>query len=324
MKPVSAASQLAPRRVAVTPRSLSAGGHPELRRLVEHGLEPVFPAPGRMPTVQELERTLPGCDAYLAGVEPITADLLRACPKLRVIARNGVGTNNIDLEAAAELGITVIPALGANSQGVAELSMALMFAAVRRIPWSDGHLKAGDWARSAGFELSGRTLGVVGVGQIGRRVAAMATGIGMRVLGFDAYPDPKLATPHNFDWTDLDTVFEQSDVITLHAPPGPMPVVTKDRLELLSPGAVLINTARAELVEDTAVLEALDSGQLRAYAVDAFATEPPTDLRLVRHELVIATPHIGGFTAESVQRATGAAVDAILAALESNVTPSIQ
>lgn len=302
-------------RVAVTPRSLSANGHPALDRLAQHGMDVVFPAPGRMPSAERLREVLPLCDAYLAGVEPISGDLLRECPRLKVIARNGVGVDNIDVVAAAELGIRVTPALGANSQSVAELAMALMFASARQIPWADGHLKAGEWVRPTGLELSGRTLGVVGVGQIGRRVSAMAAGIGMRVLGFDAKPDTRWPAPQGFAWAELDELLAASEVVTLHSPPGVVPLLNEDRLAALPQGAVLVNTARAELVDETVVLDALDSGHLRAYAVDAFATEPPTDLRLVRHERVIATPHVGGFTAESVERATTQAVDAILAAL---------
>jgi D-3-phosphoglycerate dehydrogenase len=316
--PASAVPRPAGRRVAVTPRSLSSHGHPALDRLVQHGFELVYPARGRTPTPLELREALPTCDAYLAGVEPIPAELLRASPRLRVIARNGVGVNNIDLDAAAELGIAVVPAVGANSQGVAELAVALMFAGARHIPSSDGHLKSGEWARSAGLELAGRTLGVVGVGQIGRRVATMATGIGMRVLGYDAYIDHTWPPPASFEWSELDALFARSDVISLHAPPAATPLVDARRLSLVKPRTVLVNTARAELVDDDAVLDALNSDRLSSYAVDAFVTEPPTDLRLVRHPRVIATPHVGGFTTESVERATTAAVDAILTAL----TPS--
>jgi len=301
--------------IAVTPRSLSEGGHPSLERLRAAGFEPVFPAPGRTPTLAELEAVVPECVGYLAGVEPVPASLLERCGELRVITRNGVGVDNVDLAAAARLGIEVLPALGANSQGVAELAIALAFAAVRMVPWSDARLKAERWERSRGVELAGRTIGIVGVGQIGRRVAAMAAGIGMRVLGQDSYPDPAWTPPGGFDWADLEAVLAGSDVISLHAPAGDRPLIGARELGMIKPGGVLINTARARLVDEDAVLVALKDGRLRAYCLDAHEPEPPTDFRLIRNERVIATPHIGGFTDESIDRASAAAVDELLRVL---------
>ncbi|WP_264067604.1 NAD(P)-dependent oxidoreductase [Mycolicibacterium komossense] len=300
----------------MTPRSLSTGRHPALERLQQHGFELVFPAPARTPTTQELLTELPTCVAYLAGVEPISGEVLRSAPQLRVIARNGVGVNNIDLVAARELGVEVLPAVGANSQGVAELALALAFAGVRRIPWSDARLKAGDWSRSAGVELSGRTMGIIGVGQVGRRLATMAAGIGMNVIGYDAFPDPRWTPPARFRWSTIDQVLAAADVLSLHAPPGDKPLLDSARLARMPKAALLINTARAELVDEDAVLAALNEDHLTAYAVDAFSTEPPNDLRLVGHEKVIATPHVGGFTQESVGRASESAVDAILSVLQ--------
>jgi D-3-phosphoglycerate dehydrogenase len=195
---------------------------------------------------------------------------------------------------------------------VAELAVGLILAAFRQLPWSDARLKAGAWQRRPGLELAGRTLGVVGLGQIGRRVALTGAALGMRVVGHDAMPDATWSPPTGFGWRPLDDLLAESDVVTLHAPPAAQPLVDAPALARMRRGNVLVNTARAELVDDGAVLDALDSGRLAAYAVDAFATEPPTDLGLVRHDQVIATPHIGGFTRESIERATEEAVSAIL------------
>ncbi|MEU8109753.1 phosphoglycerate dehydrogenase [Nonomuraea muscovyensis] len=302
-------------RVAVTPRSLSAAGHPALSRLREAGYEVVYPAPGRTPTPAELLAVLPGCVGYLAGVEPVTGELLRACPGLRVIARNGVGVDSIDLDAVRELGIQLRVAAGANAQGVAELTIALTLAAFRQIPWSDARLKQGEWRRRRGAEVAGRTLGVVGLGQIGRRVAGLAIGLGMRVIGYDAQPGLTLRLGDRFRSGSLAEVAAGADAITLHVPPSPEPLVNDALLRLTRPGTVLVNTARAELVDEQAVVKALQEERLSAYATDVFPTEPPADLRLVRHDRVIATPHVGGFTEESVERATTAAVDNILRVL---------
>jgi D-3-phosphoglycerate dehydrogenase len=301
-------------RVAVTPRSLS-GGHPSLDRLVDAGLELVFPSPGRTPSAEDLLASVPGCVGYLAGVERVTGELVAASPGLRVIARNGVGVDNVDLAAAATAGIEVRPAVGANARGVAELAVGLLFATARHLAWSDHRMKAEAWDRRQGFELAGRTLGVVGLGHIGRTVVEMSAGLGLEVVGYDPYPSPSWRPPACFRWATLDEVVASADLLTLHLPPSDRALVDTDLLARLGTGAVLVNTSRSELVDDDAVLSALEDGRLAAYAVDAFATEPPADWTLVRHERVIATPHVGGFTAESVHRASESAVDAILQVL---------
>lgn len=302
-------------RVAVTPRSLS-GGHAALDRLSHAGLELVFPAPGRTPTAEELLTVLPGCVGYLAGVEPVTAEILKASPSLRVVARNGVGINNIDLEAAEAAGIAVRPVAGANARGVAELTIGSLFAAARHLPWSDARMKSCEWDRRPGFELAGRSLGVVGLGHIGRSVASMASSLGMHVIGHDPFPSSSWQAPADFRWADLGEVVRSADLLSLHLPASAGRIVDADFLNQMRPGAVLVNTARAELVDADAVLEALDDGRLSTYVVDAFPVEPPTDWRFPEHERVIATPHIGGFTEESVERASVGAVEAILEVLQ--------
>ncbi|GAP53797.1 D-3-phosphoglycerate dehydrogenase [Arthrobacter sp. Hiyo6] len=175
-------------RIAVTPRSLSDGGHPALRWLEDAGYDLVFPAPGEVPTEDQIRASLSDCVGYLAGTEPLPGALLEQLPRLRAISRNGVGVDSIDQEAAARLGISVLTAPGTNSQGVAELAIALMLASCRSIPWHDTQLKSGNWKRRQGREISGQVLGVIGCGQIGRRVASLALGLGMKVLAFDEYP----------------------------------------------------------------------------------------------------------------------------------------
>ncbi len=146
-------------RIAVTPRSLSGGGHPALRLLEDAGYDLVFPAPGDVPTEDQIRSSLIGCVGYLAGTEPLSGALLEELPQLRAISRNGVGVDSIDQEAAARLGISVLTAPGANSQGVAELTIALILAGCRNIPWHDAQLKSGNWERRPGREISGQVAG---------------------------------------------------------------------------------------------------------------------------------------------------------------------
>jgi D-3-phosphoglycerate dehydrogenase len=302
-------------KIVVTPRSLSREGHPALDKLRQAGFEVVFPTPGRQPEESEIAGFLPECVGYLAGVEPVSREVLARSPQLKVISRNGVGVDNIDLQAAEEFGIRVEIALGANAQGVAELALALILAGVRYLPWSDRMLKAGQWQRKQGIELAGRNLGVIGCGQIGKRLVEMAVGIGMRVQAYDPYPDEGFNPPGDFAFTALNDLMAEADVISLHCPAGDQPVVDAAALSMMKTGVFLVNTARAALVDNDAVLAALESGKLSGFATDVYHQEPPTTSELLRHELVIATPHAGGFTEESVRRATEAAVQNLLKVL---------
>ena len=300
-------------KVLVTPRSLTRSGHPALDRLTEAGCEVVFSTPGVQPDEAELIEKLPGCAGYLAGVEKVSARVMEAAaPTLKAIARNGVGIDNIDLPAAERLGIRILPAVGANARGVAELTVALLLALARAIPFSDTHLKAADWQRSKGVELEGKTLGLVGCGRIGTQVAGMARGLGMEILAHDPFPPAE--TPAGVRLTSLDEVLTAGDAVSLHCPARPdgAPLIDARVLETMKPGAFLINTARASLLDAPAVLRALDGGRLAGLAIDVFENEPPGDDPLVRHPKVIATPHVGGYTTESVDRAVGAAVDRLL------------
>jgi D-3-phosphoglycerate dehydrogenase len=302
-------------RIAVTPRSLSGGGHPALRLLEDAGYDLVFPAPGEVPTEDQIRSSLSGCVGYLAGTEPLSGALLEELPNLRAISRNGVGVDSIDQKAAARLGISVVTAPGANSQGVAELTIALILASCRSIPWHDAQLKSGNWKRRPGREIAGQILGVIGCGQIGRRVASMALALGMKVLAFDEYPLASFTPSPDFSWAPLETVLSSSQIVSLHMPPSTHPVLGPDAIGLLREGTIVINTARASLIDDTAMLHALDSGRVDTLATDVFSSEPPAPSRLISHPQVITTPHIGGYTKESVDRATEAAVKNLLNAL---------
>ena len=306
------------KKILISPRSLTrAGSHPAMERFTEAGYELVFTPAGRQPTEDELLDLLPGCVGFLAGVEPISARVLEAADGLKVIGRNGTGVSNIDLARAAELNIPVCRAEGANARGVAELTLGHILAAVRSIPFSDAALKSERWERRKGIELQGRTLGLIGCGSIGKIGARVALAFDMTVLAFDPYPDESFQPSGNFRYCAIDELLEQSDIITLHCPPAEdgRPVINRETLARMKPGVYLVNTARAALMDADAILAALESEHVAGVTLDAFETEPPTDWRLVKHPRVIATPHIGGFTEESVARAVSVAVDKMLAVL---------
>lgn len=305
------------KNIIVTPRSLSAGGHPLLERIVQAGYGLTFPAPGAQPNADQLCAALPGAVGWIAGVEKIDAGLLAAAQDLKVISRNGTGVDNVDLAAAERMGIQVLRAEGANARGVAELTFAHILSAARRVPAAGAALKAGSWTRDKGFELEGKVLGIVGCGRIGKTVARFALAFGMKVLAYDPYPDPSYAPSTDFAWTSLGDALAAADVLTLHCPPKSDGSAVLDSISLASmkKGAVVVNTARESVVDWPAMREALDSGRISWYTLDAFDKEPPDSFEIPRHPRVIPTPHIGGFTDQSIDRATEAAVDNLLKAL---------
>ena len=306
-------------KILVTPRSLTKGGDPALDLLKEAGHQLVFCTPGKAPDEQELLGLVPGCAGWLAGVEKITDAVLSHADCLKAISRNGTGVDSIDLAACERRGIAVLRAEGANARGVAELTVALALSLLRSVPFGDARMKTGGWERRQGTELEGRTLGVVGTGRIGKLVTKFALAMDMRVLGFDAYPDSRYAPSPGFRYVQLEELLGSSDIVTLHCPhaPGEKPLIDAAALARMKRGAVLVNTARGGLVDDAAVLAALQDGRLAGYGVDAYDKEPPGPSALLAHDRVIATPHIGAFTAESVSRATRVAVDNLLGALSS-------
>ncbi len=302
-------------RILVTPRSITLNGHTALESLLRAGYSVDFTSPGQTPSVQELVAKLPGCVGYLAGVEPITAEVLSAARDLRVISRNGVGIDSIDTATAQQLGIRILTAYGANAQGVAELTIGFLFMLARQLALASEPLRHGQWQRgSAGRELAGRTLGLVGCGQVGRRVASLALGLGMQVVAHDPREDFALLSGGEIRFAPLVEVLEIADFVSLHCPPSAdgLCILTAAHISLMKPDACLINTARYDVWAPGAVLEALECGRLAGVAMDVFDAEPPVDCRLVQHPKVVATPHLGGYTQESIDRAATMAVGNLL------------
>ena len=302
------------KKILVTPRSLTRDGDPALHLLTREGFEIVFSIPGNMPQEDELIRLLPGCVGYLAGVEPITAAVLESAADLKVISRNGTGINTIDLQAAQRLNIKIMRAEGANARGVAELTVGVILGLIRSIPFSDARMKRERWERRKGLELQGRTLGLIGCGKIGQLVSRLALAFGMDVLAYDALPDQRFAPGPNFRFATLEEVLADSDIISFHCPEQAegRAILNRERLVRLKPGVFVVNTARASLIDETAMLEVLHEGQVAGLALDVYDREPPAVSPLLSDDRVITTPHIGGYTVESVSRATLAAVENLL------------
>ena len=305
-------------KILISPRSLTREGHPSFKRLKEEGYELLFTTPGEQPAEEELLEKLPGCVGYLAGAEKISRKVLEAAKNLKVISRNGTGIDNIDQTACEGLGITICRTEGANAKGVAELAIALILALVRWVPFHDSRMKSGKWERKKGIEVEGRTLGLIGCGQIGKETATRALGLGMKVVAFRRNPDASFAPSHDFGWVSFDELLERSDIVSLHRPASATgePVVTEAVIGKMKQGVYIVNTARASLLDEKAVLSALESGNIAGVATDVYRTEPPEEYSLINHERVIATPHLGGYTDESVDRATVGAVENLINTLK--------
>ena len=305
-------------KVYIGSRTLTLKGHPALQRLEKVGLELVYGPAGERPSEEDQLKVLPECIAYLAGTEKISEKVLKSSKKLKVISRNGVGIENVDLEAAEKLGIAVMVTPGANAQGVAELTMALLFSALRSIPLQNAELKKGEWNRFKGNELQNKMLGIIGTGNIGKRVIVMALGLGMKVLGYDIFPDRSFNPSPEFKYRELDEIFQLSDIISLHIPAQENPIIDAKAFRLMKDGIILINTARAELINELELLKALNSNKVRIFATDVYKKEPPSLDDLIAHPRTICTPHIGAYTEESINQAVELAIDNILNVLGLN------
>jgi D-3-phosphoglycerate dehydrogenase len=236
----------------------------------------------------------------------VTAAVIAAAPQLRAIARAGAGVDNIDVDAAAARGIVVMNAPGATSASVAELTLGLLLALARHVPAADCAMKDARWEkrRFTGTELGGKTLGIVGLGRIGAIVARFAAAIGMKVVAHDPARSSKDVAGMAVALVTLDELCGRADYITLHLPalPDTRHLFDGARLAQCRPGVRLVNTSRGELVDQAALLAALQSGHVAGAALDVFEEEPPLDWALVRHPAVVATPHIAASTAEAQER----------------------
>ncbi|MFC8394062.1 phosphoglycerate dehydrogenase [Streptomyces sp. NPDC057238] len=273
--------------------------------LADGGAGPVRPYDDRALPYDELLARISGADALVAGMDPVTAEVMDAAPRLRVIAKHGVGTDTIDVAAARDRGIPVVCAPGSNSRAVAEYTFGLVLDAARRISASHTSVTEGGWPKLFGPELHGRTLGVVGFGRIGRLVAGYARAFGMSVLAHDPYVPDDAVTAADAEPVTLDALLARADVVTLHLPPAGAPLLDTARLGAMKPGAILVNAARGGLVDDTALAEALHSGHLAAAALDAFAVEPlPAGHVLRTAPRLTLTSHMAACTPEA-NRAMG-------------------
>jgi D-3-phosphoglycerate dehydrogenase len=294
-------------KVLVTPRSYGSQD-PSLKTDLEEMVgEVVYNTTGKSLQSEQLQEMLKDVDGMIAGLDDIDARALQAAPDLKVVARYGVGINNVDLEAAAEQGITVTNTPGANAVSVAELTIGLILNMLRPILPAVQKTRQGEWPRFKGYSLEGKTVGILGLGAIGKETAKRLAGFNCRIFAYDIYPDEAFASKYELEYTELEDILARADIISLHLPltPETEGLVDQDFITAMKPGAWLVNTARGELIQEDALVQAVKSGHLRGAALDAFRQEPPEkDNPLLSMEEILSTPHIGAHS-DSAKNAMG-------------------
>ena len=291
-----------------------------IERLEEAGMKPNVQLKRSPEELSEMARSANGW--IIRSGTRITADMLDDVQDLKVIGRAGVGVDNIDLEAATRKGILVINAPDGNTISTAEHTCAMLMSLARRIPQANASLVSGAWDRKAftGAELQGKTLGVIGIGKIGRAVAERMQGFGMKVLGFDPVLSPEVADRMGIEMVALGEIYAQSDYITVHTPlnDATRGLLGEATFNKCKRGVRVINCARGGIVDETALLEALNSGQVGGAALDVYSQEPPPESlsALLRHPNVVATPHIAASTEEAQEKVARQVTDQVILALQ--------
>jgi phosphoglycerate dehydrogenase-like enzyme len=295
-------------KVLITPKSFGLYKEKAFTLLREHGYEPIENLLGRSMTAAEIvEIAGEEVVGIIVGIDPLPGEALNQFKQLRAISKYGMGMDNIDLDKASKLGIQVKNAAGTNHISVAELAITFMLTMARNITNVAAKVKSGKWERMIGYELTGKKLGLIGGGQIGREVAKRAVGLQMEVMIYDPFwQDAPFAEQHNIRiLPNLETLYKESDIISLHVPflPETKGMINRNALALMKPNSMLINTSRGELVNEADLYEALFNKQIFGAAQDVFSSEPPEPGdKLVQLDNFILTSHIGAFTHESVER----------------------
>jgi len=281
------------------------------------------------PSLEEQRALMAEAAGIIAGSEPITHAVMSEARNLRVVSRNGVGYDAVDLAAATELGIVVTFVPDAMVDAVADIALALMLAAARKIVELDNAIKQGEWVRALQHDFSGQTIGIIGTGRIGVAVARRAKAFRMQLLGCDPQVNPLFSEELHGSYVSMDELLERSDFVSLHLPAsaGTKGLIGREQIARMKPGAFLANTARGSLVDEDALLEALNEGRIAGAALDVFCKEPPApgsagDL-LQRHPKVVATPHVASFTPITVAKMGKGAMENLLAVLANERPPSV-
>jgi len=267
------------------------------------GYEVVLNPYGRIMGKAEMQDLLKDADAVIVGVDPLDRDVLEHAQRLKVISKYGIGTDNIDTAFAADRGIAVEVAAGANTDAVADYTFALMLAAARKLPVIDRECRKRNWTKLTTIDVFGRTLGLIGMGAIGKAVARRASGFAMNIVAYDAIKDERFAREHGITYADrMEDVLTQADFISLHLPlnEGTRHIIGAAQFALMKPTAVLVNTARGGLIDEDALYKALRSERIWGAGIDVFEEEPPANDALLSLDNMIIGSHCAASTVSAV------------------------
>ena len=273
---------------------------PYVKNIRDAGMDIIYPddptfTRGHKSEAETIEQ-LSKCQALIAGGEFFTENVLAALPQLRVIARCGVGYDRVDVEAATRHGVALTITPTANHESVAEHAFSLLFAIAKSVMTSDRNMRKGKWNQNSTLPIRGQTLGILGLGRIGRSMAVRANALGMKVIAHDAFPNEAFAQEHDVQLVDFDTLLTQSDYLTIHCPlnDDTQGLFNRETFNKMKAGSVLINTARGPLVVEADLIEALQSGHLYGAGLDVFEQEPiDPENKLLQMDQVVSTPHVG-------------------------------
>jgi D-3-phosphoglycerate dehydrogenase len=292
-------------KVLVSARSFRKMQGEHWQVLQEAGYEIVTPEQDQPLKEAEMISIIGDVDAALVGNDAVTERVIAAAPRLKVVSKHGVGVDNVDVPAATRAGVIVTNTPGANQVAVAEMAVALIMALTRKLAYHDTLVKSGGWSRIIGTEIAGKTVGLVGLGRIGKEVVLRLEGFQVKFLAYDVYQDNSFAAEHGVRFVTLDELLVESDIVTLHAvlTADTQSLIGEKELALMKPSAYLVNTARGGLIDEQALYRALSENHLAGAGLDVFADEPPTNSPLLQlGDKILLTPHLGAQTTETVLR----------------------
>lgn len=289
-------------KVVVTPRSFGATSTRPLDMLREKGYEVMLNSQGRPLKQEELLELAADADGLLVGIDEVSRQVIEGAPNLKAISKYGVGVDNIDLQAARERGIIVANTPGVNTDAVADLAVALMLCAARQLAAADHSVRKGEWKKFMGVSLFKKTVGILGTGQIGRAVARRLKGFETKLLLYDIARDEEFAATVGGRYAELTEVLQEADFVSVHLPllPATRNLIGEAELRRMKAGAIIVNTARGGIIDETALVKALREKWIRGAALDTFSVEPLANEELRKLPNVVLTPHIGAYTEEAV------------------------
>lgn len=301
-------------KILITPRSFANHSKEAYQILEEHGIEYFRPKEGRILTEEELKIQLKDMDGIIVGVDPLTEEVLKEAPQLKVISKYGVGTDNIDKDYCNKNNIKVTITANANADAVADYAFCLMMSVARRVLEIDKGCRQKDWSKKVSADVFGKTLGLIGMGNIGKGVAKRAGGFDMKILAYDLFPDEAFAKEHNIEYTDIDTLLQNSDFISIHLP---LTEKTKNLIDAaafqkMKKTAIIVNTARGGLIHEKDLYDALCNHDIYGAGIDVFEEEPPKESKLLELDNIVIGSHTSASTFEAVNKMSTMAAENII------------